>query len=427
MNAVVVTGLGVVTPIGVGRAAFLAAMRAGRSGGGVIRSFDSGGFPVRIACEITDDSLPLELISQPKSLKLMSRSTRFAAIAAELARRDASLDQDAVDPARLGVACGAGGMGAVDAEFLELEMRTLRACSEAGGFTWARFCEMYQQHVNPLVPLKALPNLPATMTAILQNAQGPNVTVATACTSGTQAIGEALRVLQRGDADVMLAGGADAMINPTGLLGFHLLGALSRRNDEPAHASRPFDRRRDGFVMGEGAGMVVLEREEFARARGALPIARVLGYASTCDAYRVTDERPDGAGAARAMANALQDADQVPADIGYINAHGTGTQLNDRVESLAIRTVFGSSPPPISSTKSMIGHLLAGAGAVEFGALCIALAEGWLPPTINYGEPDSDCPLDCVPNIGRQAPVHAGISNSFGFGGQNACLVAGTA
>jgi 3-oxoacyl-[acyl-carrier-protein] synthase II len=298
----------------------------------------------------------------------------------------------------------------------------MEVCHDAGGFTWERFCDAYQGMTNPLAAIRALPNLAAGTLGILHNAQGCNVTVATACTSGTQAIGEALHALQRGDADVMITGGADAMINPTGILGFHLLGALSCRNDDPARASRPFDAGRDGFVIGEGAGALILEREEFARARGAVIRGRVIGYASACDAYRMTDERPDGAGAVRTMRGALRSAGLAPDDVDYINAHGTGTRMNDRLETLAIRTVFGAAAPPVSSTKSMVGHMLAGAGAIEAIATLIGLVEGWLPPTINYETPDPDCDLDYVPGHARPARVNLALSNSFGFGGQNACL-----
>lgn len=421
MNGVVVTGMGVVCATAIGRAAFADALQAGRSGAGPLRGFDAAAFPVRIACEIDVADLPEHAVPA-KSRKLMSRATLFAAVAAGLARDDAGLAPDAADPQRVGVVFGAGGMGTVDMEFLDVELRAIEACHANGGFTWETFCDAYQRLINPLAAIRALPNLAAGTLGILHNAQGANLTVATACTSGTQAIGEALRALQRGEADVMITGGADAMINPTGMLGFHLLGALSRRNDDPAHASRPFDGERDGFVIGEGAGALILEREEFARARGAVVRGRVIGYASGCDAYRLTDERPDGEGAARTMRGALRDAMIAPTDVGYINAHGTGTRMNDRLETLAIRTVFGAAAPPVSSTKSMIGHVLAGAGAIEAVATLIALAEGWLPPTINYETADPECDLDYVPRIARMASVDVALSNSFGFGGQNACL-----
>jgi 3-oxoacyl-[acyl-carrier-protein] synthase II len=421
MNNVVVTGIGVISPLGIGNSAFVSALLRGASVARRIQGFEADGFPVRIACEIDDTDLPTELVPA-KARKLMSRATLFAALASVLARDNARLGAAEVEPDRLGVVFGAGGMGAVDREFLELEVRTLRGCEEAGGFTWERFCAMYQQFVNPLTPIRALPNLPAGTLGILHDAQGCNLTVATACASGTQAIGEALRALRRGEADAIIAGGTDAMINPTGILGFHMLGALSRRNHDPERASRPFDRDRDGFVMGEGAAVLVLERAEFAVARGAPVLGTILGFASTCDAYRMTDERPDASGATRAMQAALRDAQLQPTDIGYINAHGTGTVMNDRLETRAIRTVFGNAPPPVSSTKSMHGHVLAGAGAMEVAATLLSLRQNRLPPTINHETPDPECDIDCIPNVARPAAALAALSNSFGFGGQNACL-----
>jgi len=273
--------------------------------------------------------------------------------------------------------------------------------------------------------LRGLPNLAAAHVAIQHSARGPCNTVATACTAGTQAIGEGLRLIQRGDADAVLAGGADAMINPVGMLGFSMLGTLSRRNDEPQRASRPFDKERDGFVIGEGAAVVVLERESIARARGATVLAEAAGYAATCDAFRITDERPDATSAAEAIHLCLADAGAEPCDIGYINAHGTGTPMNDVTETRAIREALGSRAEdvPISSTKSMIGHTLAAAGALELAAMTLALNESFIPPTINYETPDPNCDLDYVPNVVRNARFDAALSNSFGFGGQNACLV----
>ncbi len=420
---VVVTGMGIVSVLGVGVDSFWGSVRDGTSGVRRISALDVSGFPVQIACEVDDGDLPMELIRPRKALKLMGRSTVFAALAGAMARDEAGLGEDHLDPQRFGVVFGAGGMGAVDLEFLQAEVQTLRACEKAGGFTWERFCEMYQRTVNPLAPLRALPNAAAATCAILLGARGPNATVATACSSGTHAIGMALRELQHGTADVMIAGGTDAMVNPTGLLGFHLLGTLSRRNEAPEVASRPFDRDRDGFVIGEGAAALVLEREEFARARGVPVLGRVLGFGSSCDAYRMTDGREDGSGPADAMEAALRDAAVQPSDIGYINAHGTSTELNDRVETIAIKTVFGKAVPPVSSTKSMIGHLLAGAGAVEAVATLMALREEFLPPTINLDRPDPACDLDYIPNVGRPSAARYALSNSFGFGGQNACVV----
>ncbi len=270
-----------------------------------------------------------------------------------------------------------------------------------------------------------LPNIAAAHIAIEHRLRGENHTVCTACTSGTQAIGEALRTLRDERADVMLAGGSDAMINPMGLVAFGLLGVLSTRSGDPAHASRPFDRDRDGFVMGEGSVLLVLETERHARARDATVLAEVLGYGACSDAYRITDERDDGSGCSDAMRRALDDARTAPADIQYVNAHGTGTRLNDRTEVIALKQVFGDHLHrlPVSSTKSQVGHLVAAAGAVEAAACVLALRHQTLPPTINYETPDPECDLDVIPNTPREARLNTILSNSFGFGGQNACLV----
>lgn len=421
---VVVTGMGVVSGFGAGTQPFWEGILAGRSTVSTIRAFDASGFPVRIASEVDETTLPLELIQPPKRMKLMNRSALFGSVASCLARKDAGLEPDDVAAERLGVVFGAGGMGAVDLEFLEAEARTLSQCEEDGGFDWRRFCEVYQRTVNPLAPIRALPNGAGANVAILHEARGPNLTVATACSSGTQAIGQALRLLQHGEADVVLAGGTDAMVNPTGILGFHLLGTLSTRNDTPEAACRPFDSDRDGFVLGEGAAVLVLEREEFALARGARIYAGVAGYASNSDAYRMTDERPDGSGPRGVMSGSLRDADIAPSEVGYVNAHGTATRLNDPLETKAVKAVFGAdSAPPLSSIKSMIGHLLAGAGAVECVATVLAISESWLPPTVNHETADPECDLDYVANTGRRARVGAALTNSFGFGGQNASLV----
>jgi 3-oxoacyl-[acyl-carrier-protein] synthase II len=421
--------LGVVTPIGVGAGGFAEALRAGRSGVRHISAFDAEGLDTQIAAEVEDSEFdPAQFVEPPKALKLMSRSTVFAVAAAAMARREAGLRPDDVDPGRVGVSIGAGGMGPVDNDLLARQaIAVLTAAQETGSweFDAPSFARAYRGGTNPISVLRGLPNLAAAHVAIQHNARGPNSTVATACTSGTQAIGEGMRMLQRGEADVVLAGGADGMINPVGVLGFSMLGTLSRRNDEPERASRPFDRDRDGFVIGEGAAVVVLEREKFAKARGAPVFAEAAGYSATCDAYRITDERPDASGAAAAIQCCLQDAGADVADVGYVNAHGTATQMNDLTETRAIKEVFGPRAYDllVSSTKSMIGHLLAGAGAVELVASLLALREGFVPPTINYETPDPECDLDYVANRARAARFDVGLSNSFGFGGQNACLL----
>jgi len=424
---VVVTGVGVVTPVGTDLAAFAGAVRAGRSGVSRITAFDCEGFETRIAAEVGPEFDPLAYARPPKAAKLMSRAAAFAVAAAAMAREDAALAPDAVAGDRLGVSLGAGGMGPADVDMVEGQLEAVVEVVRRSGIEACAipsFARVYRERTNPLSMLRGLPNLAAAHVAIQHGARGPNSTVATACTAGTQAIGDGLRMIQRGEADVVLAGGADAMINPVGVLGFSMLGTLSIRNDDPARASRPFDRERDGFVIGEGAGVVVLEREAFARARGARTWAELAGYAATCDAYRLTDERPDAEGAASAIRRCLADADIAPADVGYVNAHGTGTRMNDLMETRAIKAALGAHAQhvPVSSTKSMIGHLLAAAGAVELATSLLALRDGFLPPTINYQTPDPECDLDYVPNVARPARIDVALSNSFGFGGQNACL-----
>ena len=421
---VAITGIGVVTPIGVGSAEFTAALRAGRSGAATIAAFDCAGFDTRIAAEVDDRRFDPGAYVEPRKLvKHMSRAARFAAAAAAMARRESGLVGGDVDPYRVAVSLGAGGMGPVDLDLLAGQASATIACSRGQAsdeLDIPAFARVFRERTNPISMLRGLPNLAAAHVAIQQDARGPNNTITTACSAGTQAIGEGLRAIQRGDADVVFAGGADAIINPVGVLGFSMLGTLSRCNDDPARASRPFDAGRDGFVIGEGAAVVVLERESLARARGARVLAELAGYGCTCDAYRITDERPDAEAAVRAMRHCLRDAGASTADVGYINAHGTGTQMNDATETRAVRALFdGARPlPPVSSTKSMIGHLLAAAGAAELAATVLALGAGFLPPTINFEAPDPACDVDCVPNVARDACPDAALSNSFGFGGR---------
>jgi len=432
----VVTGIGVVSPVGIGAEAFSAALRAGRSGVRKIQAFDCRGFATQIAAEVDAGTYDfLQHVTPRKLGKTMSRAALFAVAAAALARANAGLGPEAVGASRLGVSIGVGGMGPVDLDMLALQALAVLDAANGRpgiGFDVPAFAEAYLRRTNPLVPLRGLPNLAAAHVAIQQGAQGPSLTVSTACASGTQALGEALGMIRSGKADVVLAGGTDAMVNPIGVLGFSMLGTLSRRNDDPQAASRPFDLDRDGFVIGEGAAMLVLEREEFARARGATLLAELAGASSTCDAYRITDERPDASRAIAAMRDCLEDADATPADVDYVNAHGTGTRMNDATEARAIHEVFGTraggraNPTavlPVSSTKSMVGHMLGAAGAVEAAACVLAITGGFLPPTINCARPDPECDLDVVPHRARDCRVRACLSNSFGFGGQNACIL----
>ena len=424
---VAITGVGVVTPIGIGLQEFSCGLRAGSSGVRRIEAFDCAGFDTQIAAGVTKDFDGAAWCEPPKMTKLMSRSALFAVAAAAMARQGAGLGAEDVDPERMGVVLGAGGMGPTDNDLLATQARAaIESATRAGGeWSVSAFAEAFRQRTNPLATLRGLPNLAAAHLAIQHDARGPNNTITTACTSGTQAIGEGLRLIQRGEADVVFAGGSEAAINPVSVLGFSLLGTLSRRNDQPEAASRPFDLDRDGFVIGEGSGVVILERESFARSRSAPILAELAGYGVTCDAYRITDERPDASGAARAMRLCLRDGEADPADIDYVNAHGTGTRMNDLTETRAIKEALGgfAQSVPVSSTKSMIGHLLAASGAVELAALVVALCGNFLPPTINLENPDPQCDLDYVPGSARPAHVDVALSNSFGFGGQNACLL----
>ncbi len=426
---IAITGLGVVTPIAIGAEAFADALRSGRSGIGPITAFSCRDFDTQIAAEVSPSALCVDDFVEPrKMVKHMSRATQFAVVAAALARRHSKLGTADADPERMAVCMGAGGMGPVDLDMLASQANAIiEAASRAGAaeFDIPSFARVYAEQVNPIISLRGLPNLAAAHVAIQQGARGPNYTITTACTSGTQAIAQGMRMIQQGDADVVFAGGTDAMVNPVGVLGFSMLGTLSRANSLPQRASRPFDRDRDGFVIGEGAGVVVLERASDALARGATILAEAAGCGVTCDAYRITDERPDASGGARAITLAVRDAEASIPDVEYINAHGTGTLMNDRVETRAIKAALGARAfqVPVSSTKSMIGHLLAGAGAVEYVATVLALRDGFLPPTINYEHQDPECDLDYVPNQSRTARIDAALSNSFGFGGQNACVL----
>jgi 3-oxoacyl-[acyl-carrier-protein] synthase II len=291
----------------------------------------------------------------------------------------------------------------------------------------ARLVKAGLETLNPTMELEQEPNMPAGHLAAMFNAQGPNANCLTACAASSQAVGEATQIILRGDADVMLSGGTHSMIHPFGVTGFNLLTALSTSNDQPTRASRPFDRLRDGFVLGEGSAMVVLEELEHARRRGAPIFGEILGYGTTADAYRITDIHPEGRGAIACMRMALADARLNPDQIDYVNAHGTSTTVNDRVETVSCKEVFGGvkSCPPVSSTKSMMGHLIAAAGVTELIVCLMAIRDNVLPPTINYENPDPECDLDYIPNQAREAPCRYALNNSFGFGGQNITLIVG--
>jgi 3-oxoacyl-[acyl-carrier-protein] synthase II len=304
-------------------------------------------------------------------------------------------------------------------------MNMIAQARQNGELDLEKFTKSGLERLNPQVELEQEPNMPAGHLASLFNAQGPNLNCLTACAASSQAIGEATEIIRRGDAEVMLSGGAHSMIHPFGVTGFNLLTALSTRNTDPSHASRPFDKNRDGFVLGEGAGMLILEELERAKARGAKIYGEVVGYGSSADAYRITDIHPEGRGATACMKMALRDAKLNPEDLDYINAHGTSTVVNDKVETMAIKGACGNSAKniPISSIKSMMGHLIAAAGSVEAITCLLSMQDDVLPPTVNYETPDPECDLDYVPNAAREAPVRRALSNSFGFGGQNISLI----
>ncbi len=426
---VVVTGIGAVTPFGVGAATYWENLAQGNSAASLITSFDVSELPTKFAAPVPLGDQDLDpLIENQKSLKTMCRSAKFAVISAREAVKNASLDTGRIDPYRLGTSLGTSGLGLWDiedsTETIELVLRSIEA-AKASRLEHIDFWKNTLELIYPLKPLRSLPNIATAHIAINHNARGNCQTISTACTSSAQAIGEAYRQIKFGVADVMLAGGSDSMVNPNGIVAFSALGVLSRNNQEYRTAARPFDKRRDGFMLGEGAAVFVLEELEHCRGRGFDPCCEIVGYASTCDAYRLTDEPPDGWGMVEAMKAALADGRVDPASIDYINAHGTATLLNDRTETHAIKTVFKEKAHsiPVSSTKSMVGHLAAAAGAVEFAACVLAMENQVIPPTINYQEPDSTCDLDYVPNTARAARLQTVLSNSFGFGGQNACLI----
>ncbi|MFA5843620.1 MAG: beta-ketoacyl-ACP synthase II [Coriobacteriia bacterium] len=407
MRRVVVTGMGVVSPVGVGVQAMWDSVSAGRSGIGPITLFDASKHSVRFA-GCVDDFDPGGSID-PKSARRMSRFQQFAVVAADEAMADAGMleiDPDEAD--RVGVIVGSGIGG-----LFTMEEQT------------AVLLERGPTRVSPfLVPMMII-DLAAGHISIRFGAKGINYAPVSACATGTHAIGEALEAIRRGAADVVVAGGFDAGVTPLGLAGFASARALSTRNDEPELASRPFDAGRDGFVIGEGGAVLVLEELEHARARGARIRAEVLGYGASADAYHITAPAPDGDGARRAMVHALENSGLEREAVGYVNAHGTSTEQGDACETIALKAVFGESVPPVSSTKSVMGHLLGGAGAVE-AAVCVrVIEEGVLPPTINLTDPDPVCDLDYVPNVARKAAVDVAMSNSFGFGGHNATIVLG--
>jgi 3-oxoacyl-[acyl-carrier-protein] synthase II len=403
---VVVTGLGVVSPIGVGHQAFWEGLAAGRPGVARISRFDPSGLATQIAGEVRDFD-PAAYMDR-KEVRRNDRFVQLAYAAARMAMEHARLAITPANATRTGVLIGSGIGGIATWE----EQHRVMLDRGPG-------------RVSPFFVPMMIVNMATGVTAILTGARGPSSCVVTACATGGNAIGDAARLIERGEADAMLAGGAEAAITPLAIAGFASMKAMSTRNDEPAQASRPFDATRDGFVMGEGAGVVVLEALEHAEARGATILAELAGYGVTTDAYHITQPDPEGDGAYRSMAAALADAGAAPEEVDYINAHGTSTPYNDRLETLAIKRLFGAHARrlAVSSTKSMTGHLLGAAGGVECIACVLALQHQVMPPTINYRTPDPDCDLDYVPNTARPARLRTVMSNAFGFGGHNATLV----
>lgn len=418
---VVVTGLGCVTPVGNSIEAMWKSLQEAKSGIDYITHFDATGFPTKFAAEVRGYSLG-DYIPNPERFEYAGRNIRFAIGAAAQAVKDAGLEAGGKAPERFGVYLGAGE-GQQD--FMLFMSIIAEAQSKTGEFDMETFTRLSLERMNPKAEMEQEPNMPAGHLASLFNAQGPNLNCLTACAASSQAIGEATEIIRQGEADIMLSGGAHSMIHPFGVTGFNLLTALSTHNDAPRQASRPFDRNRDGFVLGEGAGMLILEELEHAKSRGARIYGEVAGYGSTADAYRITDIHPQGRGATSCIKMALADARLNPTDIEYVNAHGTSTEVNDKVETAAIKHSLGDHAykVAVSSTKSMMGHLIAAAGSAEAIVCLLAMRDGILPPTINYETPDPDCDLDYVPNTTRQGKVKHSLSNSFGFGGQNVSLV----
>jgi 3-oxoacyl-[acyl-carrier-protein] synthase II len=403
---VVVTGLGLVTPVGNSVEDTWSALMSGRSGADIIKKFDIEKFPVRFACEVKGFD-PLDYVEKKEARK-MGAFIHYAIAASDEAMKDSGLKitDDIAEEVGTYISSGIGDFWAIEREHSKL-------LNDGPG------------RVSPFFIPSAIVNLAAGQVSIRNGAKGPNSATATACSAGAHAIGDSFRIIQRGDADVMICGGAESAITPMSVAGFAAMRALSTRNDDPTRASRPFERDRDGFVIGEGAGLMILEELEFARRRGARIYAEIVGYGMTADAFHITMPDETGSGAVRVMQKALKDAKAKPEDVAYINAHGTSTPYNDKFESRAIKTTFGEHAQKlaVSSTKSMTGHLLGAAGGIEGVFSVLAIHRGTVPPTINYINPDPECDLDYVPNEPRQLEIEYALSNSFGFGGTNAALL----
>lgn len=403
---VVVTGIGLICGAGNTKEEVWSDVLAGRSRVGAITRFDISSFPVRIASEVKSFD-PLKFIAK-KEVKKMDLFIHYAIAASQEAMDDSGLPITEDNATRVGsyIGSGIGGFGVIEREH-------------------EKFLKGGPGKISPFFIPAAIVNLAAGQVSIRFGARGPNSATCTACSTGAHAVGDSFKIIQRGDADAMICGGAEAAITPMGVGGFAAMRALSTRNEEPERASRPFDADRDGFVIGEGAGILILEELEHARARGAKIYAEMIGYGMSADAFHITQPSEDGDGAVRVMMNAITDAGIEPHEVDYINAHGTSTHYNDKLETMAIKRVFGDSAYsiPVSSTKSMMGHLLGAAGGVEAGVIAMVLHDQIVPPTANYEKPDPDCDLDYVPNSARRTQVKYALSNSFGFGGTNAALL----
>ena len=422
MRRVVVTGMGMVTPMGPDMESTWSALLAGKSGVGTISLFDASTFPTRIAAEVKGFRLG-DYLPDATRWAEYSRNTQFALAAAAMAMNDSALvaTKPDLNRSRFGVYLGSGEGQQDFPRFVKLVCES----THNGKVDTAEFTRMGIKELHAIREAEQEPGTPSGHLASVFGAHGLNSNCLTACAASSQAIGEAFELIRRGNADVILSGGTHSMIHPFGLTGFILLTALSTRNDEPTRASRPFDRDRDGFILGEGAGMLVLEDLEHAKSRGARIYGEIVGYGTTADAFRITDSHDEGRGAIACLKDALADARLVPSDIDYINAHGTSTSVNDSIETLAIKKTFGDQAyrVPISSTKSMMGHLIAAAGSVEAIVCLLTMRDGILPPTINLDNPDPECDLDYIPHIAREKTVDVALSNSFGFGGQNITLI----
>ena len=405
-NRVAITGLGVITAIGAGKEAFWESLRAGRCGIKKVSKFDPTPYPTQFAAQL--NGFDFSSYIDAKWSRRMDLTSQMAVSAAKMAVKDAALDLDKEDRDRIGVVVGTAMAG----HAFILEQHDV-------------YKEKGPMRINPFTALTVFPDAPASFISIELGLHGPSFSLATACSSALDAVGYAFNAIRKRELDIILMGGAEATVFPQAFSAFCMLRAMSQRNDDPERASRPFDKERDGFVLGEGAGMLVLEDLEHAKKRGAHIYAEILGFGMTCDAYHMTAPEPSGRQATRAIQIALKDAGVKPSDVNYINAHGTSTPLNDKTETFVIKQVFGQHAyrVPVSATKSMIGHLIAAAGAVELIATTLALEHQVIPPTINYEIPDPECDLDYVPNVARKTTIDFALKNSFGFGGKNSALV----